>query len=354
MSLGLDIGKHSIKIVELLSNNGKIEVKSLGAKPIFEDMNQFNLDKISKSQVEATIHDLANDLGINPKKIKNITSSLSGTLVDIREISTLDMPDDELAVSLELEAKKHIPLDGTDAIIDYHHLGVNNKEIDKINILLASTTKNIIKEHADLIRKSGFNPNVFDSDPIAIANTYKYNYELPKEGADVMLNIGNSSTTLIVWGENCPFFTRTIEISGNFFTNEIMRKFKVDYKTGEDMKFKKGVEVFSESKENSENDNTDDIGISIEKRTPFNDFSEDIKRTLRFYIKNNSQAFFNKFYITGGSSILPGLDSFIASTLNVEVETLNPIKNITNSISVDNINQFSTAIGLAIRGLDIE
>ena len=44
MSLGLDIGKHSIKIVELLSNNGKIEVKSLGAKPIFEDMNQFNLD----------------------------------------------------------------------------------------------------------------------------------------------------------------------------------------------------------------------------------------------------------------------------------------------------------------------
>ena len=45
---------------------------------------------------------------------------------------------------------------------------------------------------------------------------------------------------------------------------------------------------------------------------------------------------------------------FIASTLNVEVEALNPIKNITNSISVDNINQFSTAIGLAIRGLDIE
>jgi Tfp pilus assembly PilM family ATPase len=28
MSLGLDIGKHSIKIVELVSNNGKIEVNS--------------------------------------------------------------------------------------------------------------------------------------------------------------------------------------------------------------------------------------------------------------------------------------------------------------------------------------
>ena len=353
MSLGLDIGKHSVKIVELATNNGQVEVKNFGIKPIFEDMNKFNLDKISKSQIEATIQDLINELGINPKRIKNLTSSISGTLVDIREISTLDMPDDELAVSLELEAKKHIPLDGTDAIIDYHHLGVNNKEIDKINILLASTTKNIIKEHADIIKKSGFKPNIFDSDPIAIANTYNYNNELPKEGADVILNIGNSATTLIVWGENCPFFTRTIDLSGNFFTNEIMREFKVDYKTGEDMKFEKGIDVFSDNKEATD-ESSENIGISIEKRTPFNEFSEDIKRTLRFYIKNNSQAFFNKFYITGGSAMLPGLKSFIASTLNVEVEILNPLKNINNNTSIENINQFSTAIGLAIRGLDFE
>ena len=354
MSLGLDIGKHSIKIVELTSKNGNVEVENLGIKPIFEDVNKFDLEKLTKSQVEATIQDLLKELNINPKRVKNITSSLSGTLVDIREISTLDMPDEELAVSLELEAKKHIPLDGTDAIIDYHHLGVNNKEIDKINILLASTTKNIIKEHAELIKNSGFKPNVFDSDPIALANVYKYNNELPKEGADVILNIGNSATTLIVWGENCPFFTRTIELSGNFFTNEIMREFKVDYQTGENMKFEKGISVFTDNDDTSENEPSESLGISIEKRTPFNDFSEDIKRTLRFYIKNNSQAFFNKFYITGGSANLPGLDKFIASTLNVNVETLNPLKNITNSKSVDNINQFSTAIGLAIRGLDLE
>ena len=354
MSLGLDIGKYSIKIVELSSENGNIEVKNLGVKPVFEDINKFNLDKISKSQLEASIQDLTKELGINPKKIKNIISSLPGSLVDIREISTLDMPDEELAISLELEAKKHIPLDGTDAIIDYHHMGVNNTEIDKINVLLASTTKNIIKEHAELIKNSGFKPNIFDSDPIALANAYKYNNELPEEGADVILNIGNSATTLIAWGKNCPFFTRTIDISGNFFTNEIMRKFKVDYKTAEGMKFKKGVDVFSEEKKGLGEVSAENTGISIEHKTPFNDFAEDIKRTLRFYIKNNSQAYFNKFFITGGSSSLPGLNNFIASTLNVDVEVLNPLKNINNSDSIDNINQFSTAIGLAIRGLDIE
>jgi len=257
------------------------------------------------------------------------------------------MPDQELSVSLEFEAKKHIPLDGTDAIIDYHHLGVNNKEIDKINVLLASTTKNIIREHATLITNSGFKPNIFDSDSVAISNNYQFNNELPEEGTDVILNIGNSTTNLIVWGKNCPFFTRNIEISGNYFTNEIMRQFNVDYKTAEDMKFDKGIEVFNdEAKE-------EDIGISVEKRTPFNEFSEEIKRTLRFYMKNNNQAFFNKFYITGGSSKLLGLDNFIATTLNVNVEVLNPIKNIKNKIKVNNLNQYTTAIGLALRGLNI-
>ena len=321
----------------------------MGSLSVFEDINKFDLEKISRSQLEACVNDLARDLGINTKKAKNVVSSISGSMVDIREITTLDMEDQELSVSLELEAKKHIPLDGTDAIIDYHHIGVNNKEIDKINVILASTTKNIIKEHATLIKNSGFKPNIFDSDPIAIANNYQFNNELPAEGADVILNIGNSTTNLLVWGQNCPFFTRNIEISGNYFTSEIMRKFNVDYRTAENMKFEKGINVFDEEDEAK----TDNIGISVEKRTPFNEFSEEIKRTLRFYMKNNNQAFFNNFYITGGSSNIKGIDDFISTTLNVNAKILNPIEKISNDIAEDNLNQYTTAIGLALRGLDI-
>ena len=321
----------------------------MGSFSVFEDINKFDLEKISRSQLEASVYDLAQKLGINTKRSKDVVSSISGSMVDIREVITLDMPDQELSVSLELEAKKHIPLDGTDAIIDYHHLGVNNKEIDKINVLLASTTKNIIKEHATLIKNAGFKPNIFDSDPIAISNNYQFNNELPEEGADVVLNIGNSTTNLIVWGKNCPFFTRNIEISGDYFTNEIMRQFNVDYKTAESMKFNKGIEVFNDVTESE----TENIGISVAKRTPFNEFAEEIKRTLRFYMKNNNQAFFNHFYITGGSAGILGINDFIASALNVKVSTFNPLEKISNEIEIDNPNQY-TVLGLALRGLDID
>ena len=67
---------------------------------------------------------------------------------------------------------------------------------------------------------------------------------------------------------------------------------------------------------------------------------------------NNQKAFFNNFYITGGSANLKGLKDFIADTLSVKVEILNPIKKINCNEVVDDINQYSTAIGLALRGLE--
>ena len=348
MSIGIDIGKYKIKIVELSSINGTVEIKKIGSLPVFENINNFNLEKISKAQLSACLQDLCKNLDINPKKTKNIITSISGALVDIREVSTLDLPDNELSISLELEAKKHIPLDGTDAIIDYHHLGANKVEIDKINVILTSTTKNIIQEHASLIQSAGFKPNIFDSDPIALSNLFQYNYELPEEGANIILDIGNSSSTIIVWGKNSPFFTRNIEIGGDYFTKEIMRSQSIDYESAEKLKYEKGTEVFSDSNDSE----ADNMMISIEKKTVFNDLTDDIKKTLRFYIKNNGNSFFNTCFITGGSAALPGVESFISSTLGFKVEKFNPCQKINNSNTINNINEYSTCIGLALRGLE--
>ncbi|MBI65085.1 MAG: hypothetical protein CMG64_02170 [Candidatus Marinimicrobia bacterium] len=347
MTLGIDIGKYKIKIVELEKNNNEVSIKNIDSFMVFDDINKFNLEKITSSQIEACIQDLCKKMNLNPKKYKKIITSIPGNIVDVRQITTLDMPDEELSISLELEAKKHIASDGTDAIIDYHHLGTDEKELDKIKVILVSTTKNIIKEHAEMIKNSGFKPGIFDTDPIALSNIYQHNYELPKEGTDVIINIGNSATTLIVWGEKLPFFTRTLETAGNYFTEGIMRTLNVDYKTAEEMKFEKGIDVVEDKEETSS-----DIGIALEKKTVFNDLTDEIRKTLRYYMKNNNQSFFNNFYLSGGSANLPGLQDFIASNLNVNVEILNPINNIKSNKKIDNVSEYSTALGLALRGLE--
>ena len=199
MSLGLDIGKYSIKIVELEQSKDKLSIKNIGEKNLFDDLNKFDHDKITKSQISASIQDLCKEMNIKPKKIKNLTSSLSGKATDVRQITTLEMPDNELLVSLELEAKKHVPLDGTDAVIDYHLLGNHQEKLDQINLILTTTTKNRISEHADILKNCGFKPGIFDADPIAISNIYQYNHQVPEEGSDVLINIGCLATAIIVY-----------------------------------------------------------------------------------------------------------------------------------------------------------
>ena len=348
MSLGIDIGKFSVKIVELEKEQENIVIKNIGSKSLFDNLDSFNHDKITKSQIIACIQDLCNDLKIKPKKIKQITSSLSGKSIDVRQVATLDMPDNELVVSLELEAKKHVPLDGTDAVIDYHHLGSHQDKLDQINVILATTTKNKIKEHAEILKGSGFKPGIFDTDPIAMTNIHQYSNETLEQGSDVLINVGNSSTTLVVCGENSGFFTREIEIAGDHITKEVMRKFNTTYSEAEERKINQGTQVFSIDSESS----GDNSGITIEDRTIFNDFVEEIRKTLRFYMKNNNNSFFNTFYLLGGSAKLKGLEQLIISNLNVKVEILDPLKNIKNDISIDNPQQFSIALGLALRGME--
>jgi len=357
MSLGLDIGKYSIKIVELEQNKDELKIKNIGEKNLFDDLNKFDHDKITNSQISACIQDLCNEMNIKPKKIKNLISSLSGKSIDVRQVTTLEMPDNELIVSLELEAKKHVPLDGTDAVIDYHLLGNHEEKLDQINLILTTTTKNKISEHAEILKNCGFKPGIFDADPIAMSNIYQYNHEIPEQGSDVLINIGNSSTTLIVWGSSSGFFTREIEISGHHITKEIMRKFGCSYIEAEKKKFTEGVNSLNDipAKNNTDEDNEEvepsNSGIMIEERTIFNDFVEEIRKTLRFYMKNNNNSFFNTFYILGGSSKLPGLNEFIVDNLNVKVECLDPMKKISNDIKVDNQLKYSIALGLALRGL---
>ena len=349
MSIGIDIGKYSIKIVQLSTIDNKVKIDNIGSFNTFNDLTKFNLDTISKSQLSASIEELVKKLNINPKKIKKITSSLSGNAIDARQITTLDMPDNELLVSLELEAKKHMPLDGTDAIIDYHHLGTSNNELDKIDVILVTTTKNKIKDHADILSSSGFKPGVFDADPVALSNLYQHSYELPEKGADVILNIGHTSTTLIAWGKDSSFFTREIEIGGHEINKNIIQELNLNYKEATKIKETKGINAFDQKNNNQEENNS---GIAIEKKTIFNDLIDEIRKTLRFYLKKNNQSFFNTFYLCGGCANIPGLKDFISSNLNLKIELFDLFKNINNETEVENPLQYTLAIGLALRGLE--
>ena len=119
------------------------------------------------------------------KKTDTVVSSIAGSKVSIKPMTTLEMEESELVDTLNFEAKKHVPLDGSDPVVDYHILGQNPKEIDKIDMILVATTQKIIKAHNSIVKGCGLKNSIFDADPLALLNCYNYNYESLENNVDV-------------------------------------------------------------------------------------------------------------------------------------------------------------------------
>ena len=349
MSIGLDIGHFKSKAVILSGTGDNIEVTQVKNQKSFSDLNTFDPETITKAQWVASIQEMFSDLKINPKSQKDLTSSLIGSSTTIKQILTVEMAGEELTQALEFEAKKHIPLDGTEVIMDYHIIGESSKEVGKIDVLLVATTKNLITQHNQLISEIGFKKSgVFDATPIALTNLYLHNKGFPEEGANVILNIGSKSTTIVVFGKDQDFFTRELNIAGYKINKSIMEKNNTTYSDAEKIKFEKGTKALDSTGSNDENS----FSIQVAEKTIFTNFVEEVRKSLRYYMKTNPQAYFNKIYLTGGGANLIGLKDFISTNLNSEVELLDPFEKLTLKDSLKNPYQYSVAVGCALRGLD--
>ena len=350
MSISIDIGTAEVKLIQLGKVNGNAVVDKIYSKSTWDDLNTFDPDKLQKTNWVGTIKSICDEIKITPKKVKPLIASISGKNISIKEVITLDMREEELFQTLEFEAKKHIPLDGTEAVMDYHILGKNSNEIDKINVLLVATTKNIIKQFGSIVSDSGFKNPVFDAEPIALSNCLNHNYGISDDGIDIILNIGNSTSTLVVWGKDQTFFTRELEISGFTLIKDLMKKYGMSYSDAKDTLEKNGIASFSGTNNNTMEENS--FSLEIAEKTIVNNLIDDIRKSLRYYAKsNNGNANFKRLFISGGFAELEGLKEQIKDELRIESEILNPFNNISSDMRIENPSKYSVAVGLALRGL---
>lgn len=349
MSIGIDLGLSTVKIVEIIKSGDKYYVEKAGIIHLMPSIEKYSPEKINKSHWVSAIQDLCKDLKIQTKKAKVVTSNISSKDVSAKQITMLEMNKEDLESTLELEAKKYIQLDGSDPVVDFHIIGQNPTELDKINLLYFATTKNIVNKYNEIMKDSGFKASQFNTDSIGLINSYLRLNHLPDSGVDVILNIGSSSTQVIIWGKSHPLYVREIETAGYHFIKYIAEKKQLSLEKAEKELKEKGIHFLQEEKNLKDQDSN---SIRIEEKTIFDNLTDEIRKTLRYYMKNNNQAFFNKFLISGGASKIPYLRDYISSELQITIIEFDPFENIELKNEINNKSQYAVAVGLAIAGLE--
>ena len=348
MGLGIDIGNYNTKLVELVQDNNKTHLKNFGIGTLLPDDVAYDIEKLSVSIISSRVKELMNSKNIVASKNKNAVMGIAASKSIIKHLVTLEMDDEELSGTLELEAKKQLSGAKSDIIIDYHVLGKHKTELDKINVLLLGTTQNEVKRMNTIASHTGIKNSIFNPEPLALLNSYLANYEPSPGSVDVIIHSGYTNTAILIVGDNESLFFREIKKGTDTFIRDIMLKEKSDYLQASKHIMEKGVFYQStEDNDRSENENN----IEITNYNLYNELVDDIRKTLRYYLKNNVGIHYNNFFLSGGASKLNGFKELIEERLMIKTDYLNPFINIECDQIPEDFMNYTIATGLALRTL---
>jgi len=346
LRVGIDIGTHSIKVAAVEKVGPRFRIAKWKNYELYTGGEKYDPEGPKKSVAVPALAKILGELGLVPKKVKHLASCIGGQQVSAKEISSLMQTEAEMASSLLLEARKHIPLDGSETVVDYQILGDDVHETDKVRVLLVATTRKLFETHQDYLREIELKPGVIDIEPLAVLNSYVIHSQLPDDGVIILLHIGAKRTVLSVFGRRDMFFTRDLPVGGFAFTEELMRNYGLEYEEAERVKISQGMAPDIEKK------GAGDGGLGMAERTTFEKLGDEINRSLRYYVKETGQSVFTHFVLTGGGAPLIGLDSYLSNKFNLPIELYNPFNQLDSRIPIETPNpyQMAPAIGLAIRG----
>jgi len=336
--VGCDVGSSSIKIVEL--------------KPLKNDEYQLLHAAIANLSPEAIVDGAIMDSSLvvealsrliadNNIRNPNFGGSLSGHSVIIKKIQLPSMTDSELAESIQWEAEQYIPFDINDVNLDY--VVLDSGAGDTMDVLLVAVKKDRIADYTSVIVQAGKDPVLVDVDVFALQNAFEANYAFDSETA-ALVNIGASVMNINVLHRGTSIFWRDVAFGGNQYTEAIQRELNLPREDAERLKL--GDRVGEHSLQQV-------MGVL---NSVSEDLAAELQKTIDFFVATSSVDRLDRLVLAGGSAQVLNLDEVLRERFQVDVEIMNPFRNIRYSESdfdPEWINRhapaMSVAVGLVVR-----
>jgi type IV pilus assembly protein PilM len=326
--VGLDIDSSSVKIVEIASSGGSSNLVCLGMKKASGSVREPLIE---------TIKSLSSEIKVTAKEA---AISVSGPSVIVRFVSMPKMRDDELKGAIKFEAEKHIPFPIDDCIVDYQILKKNDRE-GKFEILLVAVKKDFVMSKVSIAEGSGFSVSAVDVDTFAVANAFLNSPSHTSTGKTVaLLNIGSNFTNVGIIRDGLLCFARDIAIGEDDFNQAISKAMSIDIKAIEDVKLS--------TKEHMQNMITSAKGVT-------NNLLDETRLSLSYY-ENQSGRGVDEICISGGSSIMPGIEALFQEAFESKPVLWDPLDSLNKSSGGFNASlvekmkgSFAVAVGLALR-----
>lgn len=300
--LGVDIGTTSIKVCLLKkTKEGRFALSGMAGRSYDHDLlHDGNI--IDRLFVARELKGLLDAAAI---RSSCAASALSSYSVITKRVTMPFLEKEALESAVKIEVENIIPFPLKDIYYSYYIMGADEEKERMMNLLIVAAKKEIVEGYIKTFELAGLNLCVLDVDIFAITNLIERIYK-PESCSILAADIGASVTNIaIVKGVNIEF-TREILIGGKHITHGLAKPQE-----------REGGEA-EEKKLNANGDATGVLGDFVAN------ISSEINKTVNFYVATKPRETVGRIYLTGGSSLVPGLKTQIESETGIGVEFLNP------------------------------
>ncbi len=340
--LGLDIGSHTIKLVEFVPKGSTLSIRRVGRALLPPDAIMDGSIK-EPELVSETLQGLLNN---TQPRLRRTATSIAGYSVIVKKVLVPYAEEREIEDNLMVEAENYVPFEIDEVYIDFFILKPKQELDSGTEIFLVAAKKEVVDEYADLIQGVGLVPAVVDVDAFSMGNALEGAYGQLAEPV-AMVDIGAQKTNMNIVLDGVSSFARDMAIGGGQLTEAIQEATGLDYEEAEKVKIA-GSEDRALMKE---------VGRACEELCRL--WADELKKALDFY-KNNSKPDAHPAYLflSGGTALLNGLDTLFSNELGISVRVFNPWRQIEADSSIDGnylasiAPQMTIATGLALRTVE--
>ena len=342
----IDIGSHSIKLVQLKKTGKNYHLQNFGVMPLKHEA----IVDGAISDAGAVVDGIRNLVKMEKIATKDIVTSVAGESVIVKKIRIPHMSEKELSESITWEAEQHIPFEMSDVNLDFQIMPSNESngaDDDRMDVILVAARRSKMEDHLGVLNEAGLNPIIVDTDVFAIENEYEINGDLDDE-VTALVDVGASTMNVNILQSGSTLFQYDVAAGGNHYNEALQSAFGIDYEEAENLKMGVGF--------------TDERGL--QQILPVllavsETLCDELKRSLDFFSSTVENTEIKKMVLSGGCARMKGLDTLFSKRLRMPVEVANPFRNIHYSGKVfdpeylqDMAPMAAVGIGLAMRRMD--
>ncbi len=346
--LSIDIGTKNTKLAVGYVKNNVINIENLIEFPTpsntYEDGKILSIDRL-KDNILSTLkqHNI---------KVKKCIFSLSSTSLITREIVLPAVKNEDLKSMVIMEVEQYLPMILKDDIVEYKVVEeFEENEIDKIRVLVAVLSKEIVERYLKLIHEMKMTPVALDIHGNSISKLFTSNIHINDENYSsketvAIIDIGVSSINVSIIYDGNLRFSRIIDFGGKDIDIAISNAYNLSLEDGE----KKKIDEVNLDPENFNNLEISSI-VNEVARTTVDNWIQEIQRIFQYYTSRSLSNRISKVYILGGNASIFNIEKYINRGLNIPTFKIKNMENIKFKKEFENIDfgRYLNAIGAMVR-----